>query len=91
MRVPETFLFLCRTLNSDMTPQSSHTIFNQDGSITVTSDNCVKKTSFNQDGSITDTLDITMADGKKQKITRNTGFNSDGSIDVSVHTEESKS
>ena len=74
-----------------MTPQSSKTVFNQDGSITVTSDNCVKKTSFNQDGSITDTLDITMADGKKQKITRNTAFNSDGSIDVSVHTEESKS
>lgn len=74
-------------------PENTKTVFNSDGSITVTSDSYTKTTVFNSDGSISDTVDTKDTDGKKQKITQNTIFNSDGSIDnkVSVQTEESGS
>ena len=81
------------TLNSDIMPENTKTVFNSDGSISVTSDSYTKTTVFNSDGSITDVVDTTDNNGKKQKITQNTIFNSDGSIDnkVSVQTEESGS
>ena len=81
------------TLNSDIMPENTKTVFNSDGSISVTSDSYTKTTVFNPDGSITDVVDTTDNNGKKQKITQNTIFNSDGSIDnkVSVQTEESRS
>lgn len=74
-------------------PENTKTVFNSDGSITVTSDSYTKTTVFNSDGSISDTVDTNDTDGKKQKIIQNTIFNSDGSIDnkVSVETEESGS
>lgn len=74
-------------------PENTKTVFNSDGSITVTSDSYTKTTVFNSDGSISDTVNTKDTDGKKQKITQNTIFNSDGSIDnkVSVQTEESGS
>ena len=74
-------------------PENTKTVFNSDGSITVTSDSYTKTTVFNSDGSISDTVDTKDTDGKKQKIIQNTIFNSDGSIDnkVSVETEESGS
>ena len=74
-------------------PENTKTVFNSDGSITVTSDSYTKTTVFNSDGSISDTVNTKDIDGKKQKITQNTIFNSDGSIDnkVSVQTEESGS
>ena len=81
------------TLNSDIMPENTKTVFNSDGSISVTSDSYTKTTVFNPDGSITDVVDTTDNNGKKQKIRQNTIFNSDGSIDnkVSVQTEESGS
>ena len=81
------------SLNSDIMPENTKTVFNSDGSISVTSDSYTKTTVFNSDGSITDVVDTTDNNGKKQKITQNTIFNSDGSIDnkVSVQTEESGS
>ena len=70
------------TLNSDMTPQSSHTIFNEDGSIVVTTDTSEKTTVFNEDASILSTMKINDEGGLiSQTITQKTSFNEDGSID----------
>ena len=65
-----------------MTPQSSHTIFNEDGSIVVTTDTSEKTTVFNEDGSILSTMKIKDEGGLiSQTITQKTSFNEDGSID----------
>lgn len=70
------------TLNSDMTPQSSHTEFKDDGSIVVTTDNSTKTTVFENDGSIVSTMQVKDEGGLiSQTITQKTSFNNDGSID----------
>ena len=65
-----------------MTPQSSRTIFKEDGSIVVTTDTSEKTTVFNEDGSIISTMKI-KDEGRliSQTITQKTSFNEDGSID----------
>ena len=71
-----------------MTPETSHTEFNDDGSITVTTDTSESLTTFNDDGSITNVLEVTDEGGLiSQKIIQNTLFNEDGSIDKLVTTE----
>jgi hypothetical protein len=73
------------TLNSNLSPVSTHTEFNEDGSITVTSDTTEKVTTFNDDGSITTVLKIHDEGGLiSQTITQITTFNDDGSVDANV-------
>ena len=76
------------TLNSGMVPETSHTEFNDDGSISVQTDTSKSLTTFNDDGSITNVLEITDEGGLiSTKITQNTLFNEDGSIDKLVTAE----
>lgn len=71
-----------------MVPETSHTEFNDDGSISVQTDTSKSLTTFNDDGSITNVLEITDEGGLiSTKITQNTLFNEDGSIDKLVTAE----
>ena len=71
-----------------MVPETSHRLFNDDGSISVQTDTSKSLTTFNDDGSITNVLEVTDEGGLiSQKITQNTLFNEDGSIDKLVTTE----
>ena len=71
-----------------MTTKSSHTTFNDDGSITVTTENSVKKTVFDTSGDIISTMEIHDSDGHiSAKTTERVVFNADGSIDNNVNAE----
>ena len=59
--------------------QSKQTVFNDDGSITQTTENQTTTTTFNPDGSITETITI----GGVTK-TKTTVFNTDGSITETI-------
>ena len=45
-------------INSDIATKSSKTVFNTDGSITVTSDNSTKTTVFESNGDIVSTMEV---------------------------------
>jgi hypothetical protein len=83
----EDFPKKCTTEYSNLSPVSTHTVFNDDGSITVTTETSEKTTTFNEDGSITTVLSIHDEGGLiSQTITQITVFNEDGSIDINVST-----
>ena len=77
-----------RTLNSDIATKSSKTVFNPDGSITVTSDNSTKTTVFESNGDIVSTMEVHDEGGLiSTRTVERVVFNQDGSIENRVSSE----
>ena len=71
-----------------MSPQSSKTTFNDDGSITVTTDTSTTNTTFEDSGDIVSVIEIEDEGGLiSTRTTERVVFNEDGSIENKVTVE----